>query len=220
MIIYHGSKEIIKNPTWRGSHIHNDYGPAFYMTIDLEAAKSWACRNDIAGIVNRYHIPNTAFKKLKILDLTNKEKYSVLNWMAILMHFRLLSSSFIENNQIALDYLAKYYINVDEYDVIIGYRADDAYFRFPLRFISNDLAIEDLEDAFLSGHLGIQYAFMSKKAISLLKFNEAIECDEKYLGHHYKVISEASKTFDILLNKPKDPKKTYIFDLMRRNNEQ
>lgn len=220
MIIYHGSKEIIKSPKWRGSHIHNDYGPAFYMTIDLEAAKSWACRNDIAGIVNRYHISNVAFNKLKILDLTNKEKYSVLNWMAILMHFRLLSSSFIDSNQIALDYLAKYYINVDEYDVVIGYRADDAYFRFPLRFISNDLAIEDLEDAFLSGHLGIQYAFMSKKAISLLKFNEVIECDEKYLGHHYKVISEASKTFDILLNKPKDPKKTYIFDLMRRNNEQ
>ena len=118
-----------------------------------------------------------------------------------------------------LDWLKKYYIDVTQYDVVVGYRADDSYFRFPIRFISNDLAFEDLEDVYLSGNLGIQYAFMSKKAIKLLKFVNAIECEDSFLGHYYSVVSDASKVFDEIINRPRDPKKTYILDLMRQDNE-
>ena len=88
MNIYHGSKVIIKEPKVKGSNPTNDYGPSFYLTVDLSAAKSWACRQNSVGIVNKYRFDSKAFKRLKILDLTNKDKYSVLNWMAILMHFR------------------------------------------------------------------------------------------------------------------------------------
>lgn len=219
MKIYHGSKIIIDHPFVKGSNEVNDYGPSFYLTKDLEAAKSWACKNNSVGIVNEYEIKDSSFHKLKILDLTNKSKYSVLNWMAILMHFRELDSSFKRNNQLTLDWLAKYYIDVNEYDVIIGYRADDSYFRFPLRFISNDLSFEDLEDVFLSGHLGIQYAFMSARSIKNLSFKKIIECDDKYLGHYFSIVTKASNQFDELLNRPRDPRKTYILDLMRKDNE-
>ena len=219
MNIYHGSKAIIKEPIYKGSNPTNDYGPSFYLTINLDAAKSWACKNNSIGLVNKYHIDVKAYKKLKILDLTNKDKYSVLNWMAILMHFRTLDSSFIKNNKIVLDWLSKYYVNVDDYDVIIGFRADDSYFRFPIRFISNDLAFEDLEDVYKSGNLGIQYAFMSKHAIKALKFVETIECEQSFLGHYYSIVKRASDEFDVLISKPRDPKKTYILDLMRKDNE-
>lgn len=219
MKIYHGSKVVIKEPNVKGSNELNDYGPSFYLTKDLEAAKSWACKNDSIGIVNEYEIRDQSFDSLKILDLTNKTKFSVLNWMAILMHFRQLDTSFIRNNELTLNWLKKYYIDVNEYDVIIGFRADDSYFRFPLRFISNDLAFEDLEDVFLSGELGVQYAFMSQRAIKMLKFQNAIECDSKYLGHYYSIVSKASKEFDELVNRPRDPNKKYILDLMREDNE-
>lgn len=219
MKIYHGSKVVIKEPNVKGSNELNDYGPSFYLTKDLEAAKSWACKNDSIGIVNEYEIRDQSFDSLKILDLTNKTKFSVLNWMAILMHFRQLDVSFIKNNELTLNWLKKYYIDVNEYDVIIGFRADDSYFRFPLRFISNDLAFEDLEDVFLSGELGVQYAFMSQRAIKMLKFQNAIECDSKYLGHYYSIVSKASKEFDELVNRPRDPNKKYILDLMREDNE-
>lgn len=219
MKIYHGSKVVIKEPNVKGSNELNDYGPSFYLTKDLEAAKSWACKNDSIGIVNEYEIRDQSFDSLKILDLTNKTKFSVLNWMAILMHFRQLDTSFIKNNELTLNWLKKYYIDVNEYDVIIGFRADDSYFRFPLRFISNDLAFEDLEDVFLSGELGVQYAFMSQRAIKMLKFQNAIECDSNYLGHYYSIVSKASKEFDELLNRPRDPNKKYILDLMREENE-
>lgn len=219
MKIYHGSKVLIEQPSVKGSDKANDYGPSFYLTKDLMAAKSWACRNNSVGIVNEYEIRSSAFKELKILDLTNKDKYSVLNWMAILMHFRELDSSFVRNNIITLEWLQKFYINVDDYDVIIGFRADDSYFRFPLRFVANDLSFDDLEDVFLSGHLGIQYAFMSERAIKLLTFKKIIVCDEEYLGHYYSALTKASQQFDELLNRPRDPKKKYILDLMREENE-
>lgn len=219
MIFYHGSKKVIKKPVVKGSNVNNDYGPAFYMTLDLESAKSWACRNNDIGIVNKYTVSDSLFKSLKILDLRNKDKYSVLNWIAILVHYRVLSPSFKKNNQLALDWLEKYYIDVNEYDVIIGFRADDAYFRFPTRFITNDLAFEDLEEVFLSGDLGVQYVFLSEKAIKALSFVNSIQCDDSFLNHYYSLIKEASEKFDELLNKTKDPKKTYILDLMRNDNE-
>ena len=219
MKFYHGSKVVIKEPIVKGSNELNDYGPSFYLTKDLEAAKSWACKNDSVGVVNEYEIRDQSFNSLKILDLTNKTKFSVLNWMAILIRFRQLDVSFIKNNELTLNWLKKYYIDVNDYDVIIGFRADDSYFRFPLRFISNDLAFEDLEDVFLSGELGVQYAFMSQRAIKMLKFQNAIECDSNYLGHYYSIVSKASKEFDELLNRPRDPNKKYILDLMREDNE-
>ena len=219
MVIYHGSKRIIEKPIVKGSNPTNDYGPSFYLTLNLDSAKSWACRNNTIGVVNKYLVDSHEYQKLKILDLTNKDKYSVLHWLAILMHFRVLNSSFKKNNELTLKWLEQYYINVAEYDVVIGYRADDAYFRFPIQFISNDLAFEDLESIYLSGNLGVQYAFMSERAIKLLKYEKAIECDTVFIGHYHSIITQFSHAFDELLSLPRDPQKTYILDLMRKDNE-
>ena len=85
MFIYHGSKDHIKKPEYGKGNIRNDYGLGFYCTKNLELAKEWACSNiETNGYANKYEID---LSHLKILDLTNK-KYSVLNWMAILLKFR------------------------------------------------------------------------------------------------------------------------------------
>lgn len=219
MVIYHGSRAKIEKPKVKGSDPTNDYGPSFYLTLDLDAAKSWACKDNVIGVVNKYTVSDRLYKKLRVLDLTDKSKYSVLNWVAILMHFRILDSTFKRNNELVLKWLEKYYINVDEYDVVIGFRADDSYFLFPLRFVSNDLSFEDLENVYLLGDLGIQYAFMSEKSINLLKFDQIIECDNEFLGRYPSIVDKASKEFNELLSKPRDPKKTYVLDLMRKDNE-
>ena len=138
---------------------------------------------------------------------------------SLLYNFKILSSTFKNKNKPALDWLEKYYIDVTQYDVVIGYRADDAYFRFPSRFITNDLSLEDLEDVFLSGDLGVQYVFVSEIAIKSLSFVEKIDCDNSFINHYYNIVKEASKRFDDLLNKTSDPNKTYLFDLMRKDNE-
>lgn len=219
MKIYHGSKLVIENIKPHGSNPKNDYGPSFYMTTDIESAKSWACKNSSLGVVNEYRISDKAFSNLKILDLTDKNTYSVLNWIAILLHFRELDSSFVRQYKSVIEWIKKYYIDVSQYDVVIGYRADDSYFRFPMRFITNELSLEDLEEVFKLGHLGVQYAFMSNRAIRLLKFEGIIECEDKFLGHYYSIVTRASKEFDEILNKPIDIHKTYVLDLMRKEDE-
>ena len=220
MKIYHGSKYQIQKPIVKGSNQLNDYGPSFYLTLDIEAAKAWACKQDEIGGVNTYIVRKETFDNLKILDLTDKSKYSVLNWLAILMHFREVSSSLKIRRQKVFEWLEKYYIDVEQYDVVIGYRADDSYFRFPLAFINDSLAYEDLENVFMLGQLGVQYAFMSEKAIKSLKFESFTPCDNVYLRSYHSIVIEANKKFDEFINKPIDPKKTYATDLVRRDYEQ
>lgn len=217
MIVYHGSKKEISLPKVGGSNPKNDYGPSFYTTLDLESAKEWACRNGSVGIVNKYSIKKSAFESLKILDLTDKSRWSILNWVAILMHFRSLDSSFIKNYKAMLEWLEKYYVDVSEYDVVIGFRADDSYFRFPIRFITNDLSFEMLESVYLLGDLGIQYAFMSEKAFKALELKGVVECDKDFIGRYFNTINEATRRFDEILSEPKDPSKTYIMDLVRKD---
>jgi hypothetical protein len=219
MIIYHGSKRIIEQPLAHGSNPHNDYGSAFYMTRDLESAKSWACKNDSLGIVNKYSIDDRSLANLKVLDLTDKNLFSVLNWLAILMHFRTLDTPFVRTNKLTLEWLKRYYIDINDYDVVIGFRADDSYFRFPIRFVSNDLSYEDLEGVFLSGDLGVQYAFVSERAVSCLRFVEAFDCEKEFLGHHHSLVADATRKFDEIISRPRDPKKHYILDLMRDSDE-
>lgn len=216
MIFYHGSKMIITKPIYKGSRSENDYGASFYLTSDINSANEWACKNEEMGVVNKYSIRSKDFASLKILDLTKKEKYSVLNWIAILMHFRSLDNSIKLTFKNRLEWLEKFYIDVNQYDVIKGFRADDAYFKFPIKFISNLLSYENLIKVFKLGDLGIQYAFMSKKAISKLKFIDAIECDYEYVGKYYDYVKLATNKFEKIINQPINDKETFITDLMKK----
>ena len=214
MKVYHGSKTKIEHPTYNGSQEDNDYGPAFYTTIDFENACIWASKNNSVGYVNEYEI---SFDDLKILDLTNKEKYSVLNWIAILLSNRILEHSFsLLNRDKIKKIIDKYAINLEEYDVVIGYRADDAYFRFPKEFVIGNLSLEDLEEIFRLGSLGTQYVFVSQKAIDKLKFKKATLVDEKYVGRYFKQVKDATSLFDEILKKSIDGSVgTRIGDLLK-----
>ncbi|MCQ2787138.1 MAG: DUF3990 domain-containing protein [Bacilli bacterium] len=215
MQLYHGSSYIISTPKVKGSNITNDYGPAFYLTKNLIDAKMWACRNNESGIVNCYSINDKRYKSLKVLNLTNKKQFSVLNWLAILMHFRELKENFINKNQEVLKWLSSYYIDVTKYDVVVGYRADDAYFRFPREFIEGNLAYEDLEEVYSLGNLGVQIVFISEKAINALKFKKIINCEQKFKNAYLENTLKATNHFDAILNKPRSAKKHYALDLVR-----
>lgn len=210
MKIYHGSKSIIEHPTYNGSKKDNDYGPAFYLTLDLESAHEWACRNNTIGVVNEYKL-NT--KDLNILDLTDKNKYSVLNWLAILLHYRTLEPSFLSAFKTRLTFIEEhYFIDVRQYDLVIGFRADDAYFRFPLDFVRGNLTLEQLEYAFDLGKLGIQHVIVSEKGIKRLTFVKPIPSENKYIGRYFNNVMFATQRFNGL---DKDQEGTRIFDLMR-----
>ena len=50
--LYHGSENIIENPTYGKGARHNDYGRGFYCTENLELAKEWACAKQQNGLLS------------------------------------------------------------------------------------------------------------------------------------------------------------------------
>ncbi len=180
MIIYHGSKDIIEKPEFGKGNKRNDYGLGFYCTENVELAKEWACSdNETNGYANQYEIDLSAYK---VLDL-REEKYSILNWMAILLKFRTFDVNTPISAQAKEYILENFYVDVEEYDVIIGYRADDSYFSFAKDFINNTISVEQLAEAMQLGELGIQIVLKSKKAFDTVKYinYESAECKEYYV---------------------------------------
>lgn len=180
MIIYHGSKDIIEKPEFGKGNKKNDYGLGFYCTENVELAKEWACsNNETNGYANQYEIDLSAYK---VLDL-REEKYSILNWMALLLKFRTFDVNTPISAQAKEYILENFYVNVEEYDVIIGYRADDSYFSFAKDFINNTISVEQLAEAMRLGELGIQIVLKSKRAFDTVKYisYELAEYKEYYV---------------------------------------
>lgn len=166
IILYHGSSSIIEHPLYGAGKSYNDYGRGFYCTEHIELAKEWACGEATDGFANRYELDLT---NLKVLNLSDK-KYSILNWLAILMDNRIgrLSSPIEKQGR---DYILKNFLpDYKKYDVIIGYRADDSYFSFARAFVGNSISLKQLGFAMRLGKLGEQYVQMSEKAFNQITF--------------------------------------------------
>ena len=212
MIIYHGSKDIIEKPEFGKGNKNNDYGLGFYCTENVEIAKEWACsNNETNGYANQYEINLSAYK---VLDL-REETYSILNWMALLLKFRTFDVNTPISAQAKEYILENFYVDVEEYDVIIGYRADDSYFSFAKDFINNTISVEQLAEAMRLGELGIQIVLKSKKAFDMVKYisYELAECKEYYVkrvsrdkkaretylsGHRQNLVSDGLFVMDII----------------------
>ena len=171
MNIYHGSKDIIKQPEYGKGNPHNDYGLGFYCSEDIEMAKEWSCVEDHDGFANTYEID---WSDLRVFNL-NSPEYSILHWLTVLLKNR----QFRITNPIAKDareYLFEnFVVETDSYDVIIGYRADDSYFSFAEDFLNNAISVKKLSKAMTLGNLGEQVVLVSKKAFDSIKFIEASE---------------------------------------------
>lgn len=166
LIIYHGSEDIIKNPVFGYGNIHNDYGPGFYCTEDKQMAGEWACKRGNNGYINEYRL---ALEGLKVLNLLDK-KYTVLNWMALLLANRTFRIAGQIGNTARSYIVENYLVDVAGYDIIKGYRADDSYFSFAQAFVENTLSLQALNKALYLGKLGEQIVLSSQQAYKNLKY--------------------------------------------------
>ncbi|SFO46824.1 Protein of unknown function [Pseudobutyrivibrio sp. JW11] len=210
--LYHGSDKIISEPKCNLGKKYNDYGQGLYCTKHIELAKEWAVDEGRDGFVNIYEIDLAG---LKVLDL-NSDSYSILHWLTVLLEHRNISV----NTPVAIDgleYLKEHYhVALDDYDVIIGYRADDSYFSFARAFISNSISVSQLQQAMYLGELGIQYFIKSEKAFSKLKFIEAIPVDSaEYYSNKVLRDSNARKNYK-KITESVDKNGTFLLDLMRK----
>jgi hypothetical protein len=82
--------------------------------------------------------------------------------------------SYWQKNSIAEDakkFLQEnYFVDVSQFDVIVGYRADDSYFSFAQDFIMGIISLEKLGRAMQLGKLGEQIVLKSEKAFGHLEY--------------------------------------------------
>ena len=160
MKLYHGSENIIEKPVYGYGKKYNDYGVGFYCTEDIGMAKEWAVDADRDGYANSYELDIVDLKVLNLCD----ERYIMLHWLAILLQnrtFHSMSPLAEESKQ----YILKHFlISYEEYDIMIGYRADDSYFSFAQDFINGVISYRQLCNAMYLGKLGQQIVLKSKKA--------------------------------------------------------
>ena len=208
--IYHGSERVIETPTFGEGKQHNDFGLGFYCTESSDLAKEWAVSSLRDGFSNRYAL-DVDF--LKILRL-NSPDYTILNWMAILVEHRLFSIKTPVARR-AKQYLIEHFgVNVNAYDVIVGYRADDSYFDYAEAFLNNAITVEQLSRAMRLGKLGEQIVIKSRFAFSKLKYEgfEVAEKDAYYVLRKARD-EEANQTYLDILTEEADG--LYIKDIIR-----
>ncbi len=213
--LYHGSEFIIHKPEFLKGNIHNDYGIGFYCTTNKKLAEEWAAKRSGKGYVNKYILRDD---RLRILDLTKPPFHDVLHWVSLLMHNRELSSSLKNNYPRELKYLEdKYLLNVNDYDIVIGYRADDSYFHFPEAFVRSEITLESLNSIFAAGDLEKQYVLISERAFKLIKFIDYQEVSEQSHEDYYKRKEDADKIFTDLLEADRYKKGIRLKDLVMDN---
>ena len=164
--IFHGSEKIIEHPIWGEGRKNNDFGIGFYCTESLELAKEWAVSSLRDGFANKYILDT---KYLNILNL-NSSAYTILNWIAVLVEHRLFSITTPVARRAKSYLVEKFGVNVNAFDIIRGYRADDSYFDYAESFINNAISVEQLAQAMKLGKLGEQIVIKSKYAFTKLKY--------------------------------------------------
>ena len=211
IVLYHGSNERIEKPLFSKGKIYNDYGQGFYCTEHIELAKEWSCNEGIDGFVNIYELDTSG---LKILNLSSEE-YTILHWLALLMEnrrFRVSTPVMRRGVQCLKEH---FLIDISNYDLIIGYRADDSYFSFARAFISNEISLSQLSYAMRLGKLGEQYVLKTEKAFDQLAFKAAELADNTiYYARRKMRDDEARNAFFAELEK-EDVNGIYMRDIIK-----
>ena len=208
--IYHGSKQIVEAPTFGMGKKNNDFGLGFYCTQSDDLAREWAVSSLQDGFSNRYSIDT---EYLNILNL-NSPDYTILNWIAVLLEHRLFSIKTPVARRAKHYLIDNFSVNVNAFDIVTGYRADDSYFDYAESFLNNGISVEQLARAMRLGKLGEQIVIKSQYAFSKLKY-EGFDVAEKDVFYVLRKArdDEANQLYLEMLEEESDG--LYIQDIMR-----
>ena len=211
MKLYYGSTTIIKEPVFGEGNPSNDYGLGFYLTDREELAKLWACKNKEGGFVITFDVD---IKSLNVLRIDNSDEKSILQWITLLLKNRFDYVDRIRYQQ-EIEWLVRHFdVAINDYDLIVGYRADDSYFSYSRGFVSGDISFETLSDALKIGKLGTQYVLISKKAFKNIKYvsHYYVEHNEEYESFRKKTLDE----YHELKAKENKYKNTFMRELVKK----
>ena len=190
LLLYHGTADKAIVPTYGLGNDKHDYGRGFYLTDIVELAKELAvCRPDETnGWVHKFEIN---IEGLRILDFQEKD---ILAWLAELMKHRDAADS-KRFRMLAKQFIDKFGINTDEYDIIKGWRANASYFYIAKEFVRDNIDIDILPELLSLGGLGIQYCLKSEEAFSRLREikEELISVDYSEFNEKYNKRDESAR---------------------------
>lgn len=213
MKLYYGADRIVEKPLFNYGNSTNDFGLGFYLTPDYEMAKLWASKFPNGGYVITYDLD---LKGLNVAKLDSASENDTLKWISVLIRHR-FDRDLFNRYKATIEWLNRtYFFDELNYDVIIGYRADDSYFQYSRDFVANELSLELLTRAMKLGKLGIQIVLKSKKSferIRILNF-EKIDHSDEYEQFRLETLNEYRS-----LLKEERIDNTYIRDIMRRSNK-
>lgn len=208
--LYHGSEQIVEAPTFGLGKEHNDFGLGFYCTQSEDLAKEWAVSSVRNGFANRYTLDT---EYLNILNL-NSPDYTILNWIAVLVEHRVFAIKTPIARRAKRYLIDNFGINVNAFDLITGYRADDSYFDYAESFLNNAISVDQLAQAMRLGKLGEQIVIKSKFAFSRLKYEGFETAEQKqYYALRKARDDEANRHYLEMLEEESDG--LYIQDIMR-----
>ena len=208
--LFHGSEKVIEAPSFGEGKRNNDFGLGFYCTETENLAKEWAVSSLRDGFCNRY-ILDTEY--MKILNL-NSPDYTILNWIAVLVEHRLFSIRTPIARRAKKYLIDNFGINVNAFDIVTGYRADDSYFDYAESFLNNAISVEQLAAAMKLGKLGEQIVLKSQFAFSRIRFEgfDVAEKEDFYVLRKARD-DEANRLYLELLEEESDG--LYIQDIIR-----
>ena len=208
--LFHGSEKVVEVPTFGFGKTTNDFGLGFYCTETEDLAKEWAVSSLRDGFSNRYTLDT---EYMNILNL-NSPDYTILNWIAVLVEHRVFALKTPIARKAKRYLIDNFGINVNAYDLITGYRADDSYFDYAETFLNNGISVEQLARAMKLGRLGEQIVLKSKFAFSRIQFDgfDVAEKEEFYVLRKARD-DEANQLYLNMLEEESDG--LYIQDIIR-----
>ena len=208
--LYYGADKDIKKPIFGVGNPSNDYGVGLYLTPSKEAAQLWASRFE-SGYNITYSIN---VKKLRVLTLNNNTEQDVLTWITLLVKHRFDNLERVRYKDVIDWLISKFDVDLSNYDMVVGYRADDSYFSYSRGFVSGDISIETLSEAMKLGKLGLQYVLISPYAFSQIEY---IESDAvKRSGEYDKFKKFTLDEYHQLKDKEDRFNNTFIGEIMKK----
>ena len=106
-------------------------------------------------------------------------------------------------------------VDIDDYDAIIGYRADDSYFSFARAFVNNEISLGQLSHAMRLGKLGEQFVLKSPKAFESTKFVSYKSADNTVYYARRKVRDDEARAGFFAELEKEDIDGLYMRDIIR-----
>ncbi|MCM1107410.1 MAG: DUF3990 domain-containing protein [Blautia sp.] len=149
MILYHGSKEIVKTPEIRITKYNKDFYFGFYCTIYPQQARRWATRFDGMGCLNEYqYIPDDTLN-IKVFSEMTEE------W---------------------LDFIAACRSGKPhDYDIVEGPMANDTIFNYVQNFLDGRISREAFWSLAKFKKPTHQISFHTERALIRLRFIKGSE---------------------------------------------